>query len=90
MSETTFVFGSDNPACSGCGGPHPFDTSIPSEAWNRVVRGRGLPDYLCLTCIVRAFAEAGEDFTAELWSGAEIEAFDGLPMTVSFGRVKTP
>jgi hypothetical protein len=60
----------ENPPCSLCGGPHPYDTSIPSVLWNRVIRGRGLPDYLCMTCIVKAFAETGESFTANLTCGA--------------------
>ena len=62
-----------NPPCDCCGGPHPFDTTIPSVVWNRVVRAQGLPDYLCLTCIVRAFVTAGESFTAEL-IGATIKS----------------
>ena len=66
------------PVCSGCGGPHPFDTSVPSVVWNRVIRDGGLPDYLCTTCIVRAFALVGESFTATLWS----PEFDGLPIHV--------
>lgn len=53
--------------CAKCGGPHRFDTSVPSVAWNRVIRPRGHPDYLCTTCIVEAFAEAGESFTATLY-----------------------
>lgn len=65
-----------NPACGGCGGPHPFDTTIPSVVWNRVVRAGNHPDYLCLTCIAGIFARAGESFTAELWS----EDFKGLPV----------
>lgn len=55
-----------NPPCGLCGGPHPFDTTVPSVRWNATIRARDLPDYLCLTCIVRAFVEAGESFTAEL------------------------
>lgn len=66
------------PVCSGCGGPHPFDTSIPSVVWNRVIRDGGLPDYLCTTCIIRAFALAGVSFTATLWS----PEFHGLPIHV--------
>lgn len=58
-----------NPACSLCGGPHPFDTSVPSVVWNRTIRSRGLPEYLCLTCIVTVFACLGESFTAELIGG---------------------
>lgn len=65
---------SAEPPCQGCGGPHPFDTSVPSPAWNRVIRERGLPDYLCTTCIVAAFVAAGESFEAELYG----ESFDGL------------
>lgn len=55
-----------NPACEGCGGPHPFDTSLTSPIWNAVIRSKGLPDYLCLTCIVRIFAADGLSFTAVL------------------------
>lgn len=35
--------------CQQCGGPHPFDTSIPGHIWNKIIRPQGLPDYLCLT-----------------------------------------
>jgi len=59
----------DNPTCSGCGGPHPFDTTVPSVVWNAVIRGGGLPDYLCITCIVAAFVRANRSFTAELVGG---------------------
>lgn len=55
-----------NPACEGCGGPHPFDTSLASPTWNAVIRSKGLPDYLCLTCIVRIFAADGLSFSAVL------------------------
>lgn len=57
-----------NPPCAMCDGPHPFDTTIPSVVWNQVIRAQELPDYLCLTCIVRVFAESGRSFTAQLWS----------------------
>lgn len=59
----------NNPTCSGCGGPHPFDTTVPSVIWNEVIRRGGLPDYLCLTCIVRAFVKVGRSFTADLVGG---------------------
>jgi len=58
---------SQNPKCDGCGGPHSFDTTVPSPIWNEVVRARGGPEYLCLTCIALAFVRAGKGFTAELW-----------------------
>lgn len=64
--------------CGGCGGPHRFDTSVPSVLWNRVVRAAGLADYLCATCVVRAFAKAGVSFTATLYG----DDFDGLPISV--------
>lgn len=64
------------PPCAGCGGPHPFDTVVPNGDWNRVVRGAGLADYLCLGCIVGAFARAGEGLVAELW-GPEGSGLDG-------------
>lgn len=67
-----------NPRCGGCGGPHRFDTSVPSVVWNEVIRARGLSDYLCTSCIVEAFAKEGRSFTARLWGddlpyGIEIE-----------------
>jgi hypothetical protein len=52
--------------CEQCGGPHPFDTSVPSVLWNEVIRAASLPEYLCLTCIVQAFVRADTSFTAEL------------------------
>ena len=55
-----------NPACSGCGGPHPFDTTVPSVVWNAVIRAKELPEYLCLTCVVREFVREGRSFTASL------------------------
>jgi hypothetical protein len=63
--------------CLGCGGPHLFDTSVPSVQWNAVIRAAGLPDYLCTACVVRAFVTAGVSFSASLWgagfSGIQIE-----------------
>lgn len=69
-----------NPPCVKCGGPHPFDTSLPSVMWNRVIRKQGheLPDYLCATCILDAFAKARQSFTARLWG----EGFHGLRIEV--------
>lgn len=67
-----------NPSCSGCGGPHPFDTTVPSVIWNAVVRMNHLPDYLCLTCIVAAFVRAGQSFTANLIGGG----FHGAPIEI--------
>jgi hypothetical protein len=67
------------PPCGGCGGPHPFDTSIPSVLWNEVVRPSGGSDYLCATCILRLFAAAGRGFVAELYG----EGFHGLPIEVT-------
>ncbi len=64
--------------CGQCGGPHPFDTSIPSVVWNRFVRECGLSDFLCLTCIVQQFVTVGSGFTATLWS----EQFNGVPIEV--------
>lgn len=57
--------------CGKCGGPHRFDTSVPSHQWNRVIRAAGLPDYLCTTCIVAAFVLAKEGFTAELYGRSD-------------------
>lgn len=53
-----------NPPCSKCGGPHPFDTTVPSVVWNGVIRQAELPDYLCAACIIRAFLDEGRSFTA--------------------------
>ena len=65
------IKGSANPPCQYCYGPHRFDTSIPSVTWNRVIRAAGLPDYLCVSCIVEEFAKIQEGFTAEL-SGEQL------------------
>lgn len=65
---------SAHPPCNECGGPHQFDTSLPSEQWNRVIRAQGLGDYLCTNCILKAFALQGESFAATLWS----DNFSGL------------
>ena len=60
-------------------GPHRFDTTVPSVLWNRVIRARGDNEYLCTTCIVRAFARAGVSFTAVLY-GDDFPG--GLPIAV--------
>lgn len=72
----------ERPACSGCGGPHPFDTTVPSVIWNEIIRAQGLPDYLCLTCIVRAFALAGRSFTADLVGGDGAQYLEFVPIEV--------
>ena len=83
--------------CGGCGGPHPFDTSVPSPLWNRVIRDGGLSDFLCTTCIVLAFVKAGESFEAELY-GPPVDRADatvptitvtvgGRPMAYSYGHL---
>lgn len=66
------------PPCAKCGGPHPFDTSIPSVVWNEEVRAAGLPDYLCPACILRHFAERNVSFTCELWG----DGLSGIPISV--------
>jgi hypothetical protein len=72
--------------CGGCGGPHRFDTSVPSVLWNRVIRSQGISEFLCTSCIVREFARAGVSFTATLWS----DEFHGLPIAVEVkGAVST-
>jgi hypothetical protein len=68
----------DAKVCAGCGGPYRFDTSVPSSQWNRIIRAQGLPEYLCTTCIMAAFAHAGEGFTATFWG----DGFTGLPIEV--------
>lgn len=73
------------PPCRGCGGPHPFDTTLPSVTWNALIRSRpDYHDYLCTTCIVREAALAEQSFTAELWG----EEFDGLPIEVRIRGVE--
>ena len=62
--------------CSGCGGPHRFDTSVPSTLWNAVVRAEHLPEYLCTTCIILAFVAADRSFTATLWGNG----LNGVPI----------
>lgn len=62
------------PPCKKCGGDHLFDTSVSSSLWNDVIRGNGHPDYLCLSCIVRVFAEKNKEFSARLYG----EEFTGI------------
>jgi hypothetical protein len=57
---------------------NPMRPSVPSVRWNAVIRATHYPDYLCLTCIVKAFALGNESFTATLWGGF----FDGMPISV--------
>lgn len=71
----------DKPPCSGCGGRHPFDTVIPSAVWNAVIRHAELPEYLCTTCIVRAFVRANQGFTATLWG----DGLDGVSVEFIIG-----
>jgi hypothetical protein len=71
----------ENPPCGRCGGIHPFDTVIPNDLWNSVVRAHGVSEYLCLSCIVEVFNLHGMGFTAELWGGS----FHGLPIEVRIG-----
>jgi hypothetical protein len=66
------------PPCNMCHGPYQFDTTIPSPIWNRVVRAQNLPEYLCLTCIVKVFAKDSQSFTAQLWG----DDFNGTPIEV--------
>jgi hypothetical protein len=69
------------PPCGRCGGPHRFDTSVDSVAWNRVIRAQTLPEYLCLSCIVLAFVAAGETaLNATLWG----EGLDGVAVAMRF------
>lgn len=76
----------DDDHCGECGGHCAFEASVPSVLWNRVVRPLGGSEYLCLACIVKAFARAGVSFTAEL-SG---DGFHGLPIAVEInGAVST-
>lgn len=70
-----------NPRCVRCGGPHPFDTVVPSVRWNAVIREAGWADYLCATCVLTAFARAGQSFTAQLWG----DEFDGLSVVITIG-----
>jgi hypothetical protein len=73
------------PACRGCGGPHPFDTSVPSHLWNEVIRGHKLPDYLCPACIIAEFARRGVSFSATLWGKYKGRWFHGVPIEVRVG-----
>ena len=69
--------------CSNCGGPHRFDTSVPSAVWNPVIRKRGLHEYLCLSCIVREFVRDGRSFTATLWGDEGTGIWlNGVPIEV--------
>lgn len=66
--------------CQLCGGPHPFDTSIVNEVWNAVIRTQGLPEFLCLSCIVVEFTKRGMGFRAHLFG----EHLDGVVIEVKF------
>lgn len=78
LSQSTEMMITTAGICAGCGGPHAFDTSVPSAAWNPVIRAKGLIEYLCTTCIIREFAKAGKGFTAALWG----EEFNGTLIEV--------
>jgi hypothetical protein len=71
-------------ACGSCGGPHQFDTSVPSVLWNQVIRPLGISEYLCTSCIVREFAKVGVSFTAELYG----DGFQGVPLVVSINNAE--
>lgn len=71
------------PRCALCHGPHPFDTSVPSELWNAVIRAAGTPDFLCLFCIIEKFSEAKKGFSAKLYG-------DGLGQVSIRMRVGVP
>jgi hypothetical protein len=62
--------------CGGCGGPHRFDTSVPSVIWNEVIRRKGLSEYLCTSCVLREFVREGQSFTAELYG----DGMSGVPV----------
>lgn len=64
--------------CGGCQGPYTFDTVVPSAIWNGVVRAKGMNEYLCLGCVVTAFAKAEVSFTATLIG----PGFDFVPIEV--------
>lgn len=67
----------DASACEKCGGPHRYDTSVPSVLWNSVVRSQGW-DFLCAACILELFALARVTLTAEL-SG---DGLSGVPIVI--------
>ena len=69
--------------CGNCGGQHRFDTSIPSPAWNEVVRVKGGSEFLYIQCVVLAFAQAGRAVRATLWGDDE-----GVTETEIFIRPK--
>lgn len=69
-------------ACAACGGPHRFDTTVPSVVWNEVIRAGGLPEYLCTTCIIEAFVKIDQSFTATLWG----EDFHGSSIEVQVNQ----
>lgn len=71
-------------SCAFCGGPHQFDTSVPSVVWNERIRRDGLPDFLCASCILRAFAHHGQSFTATLYG----DDLHGVPIEVQVDSVE--
>lgn len=64
--------------CQLCGGPHEFDTSIPSQLWNKIIRKNKFPDTLCASCIIKIFTIYKQSFIATLWS----DSLNGIPIEV--------
>lgn len=46
--------------CSLCQQPVMFEFTVESEQWNRIVRRRGIGEYLCFWCFDGLAAEDGE------------------------------
>lgn len=54
--------------CDECGAPHWFDTSLPSEIWNKIADPG---EMLCLLCIEARLAAAGIHAEAEFYYAGE-------------------
>jgi hypothetical protein len=51
---------SDSKPCQLCSRPVIFEFTVESPIWNRVVKARNLPEYLCFWCFDKLATEAGE------------------------------
>ncbi len=47
--------------CSRCGNPVIFEFTVESSAWNRIVRSRGIAEYLCFWCFDELAADERVD-----------------------------
>lgn len=52
-NERQQIVGRDSLPCSMCNQPVVFEFTVASDIWNRIVRAKGIDEYLCLWCFAR-------------------------------------